>query len=240
MENPRPIKTYNFKTFEDAYRGITRHIVVNHEYKQSSRIGDCYELTGFYYEVSDLSSYKFTDESLGKLDYGYIETFYDWLLTGSTDSEEAFEEYPNVAKFLKKPENSLLPDNFNTFYGPRIVGQKDQVVKELKNNPNSRRAVISILKDSDLVLLGTDEKLEFPCTDSATFFIRDNKLNVHLHMRSQNMVTVAKLDMYLWARFTCELAKELDVETGSFRSSIVSAHVFERDQEYLQSINILK
>ena len=191
MENPRPIKTYNFTTFEDAYRGITRHIVVNHEYKQTSRIGDCYE-------------------------------------------------FPNVAKFLKKPENSLLPDNFNTFYGPRIVGQKDQVVKELKNNPNSRRAVISILKDSDLVLLGTDEKLEFPCTDSATFFIRDNKLNVHLHMRSQNMVTVAKLDMYLWARFTCELAKELDVETGSFRSSIVSAHVFERDQEYLQSINLLK
>ena len=53
------------------------------------------------------------------------------------------------------------------------------------------------------------------------------------------MVTVVKLDMYLWARFTCEMAKDLGVETGIFSSSIVSAHVFERDQEYLQSINII-
>jgi hypothetical protein len=235
----RPKKSYQFDTFEEAYCEIIPQIYKNHEHSFVSRIGDSWELTGFYYEVNDLHSYKFKNEHYGRLDYGYIEAFYDWLITGSTDCDEAFKEYPNVAKFLKKPENSLLPDNFNTFYGPRIVGQKDQVVKELKNNPNSRRAVISILKDSDLVLLGTDEKLEFPCTDSATFFIRDNKLNVHLHMRSQNMVTVAKLDMYLWARFTCELAEELGIETGSFRSSIVSAHVFERDQEYLQSINLL-
>ena len=99
--------------------------------------------------------------------------------------------------------------------------------------------MISILKDSDLSLLGTDEKLEFPCTDSATFFIRNGKLNCHVHMRSQNMVTVVKLDMYLWARFTCEMAEELNIKTGKFSSSIVSAHVFEKDQEYLQSIKIL-
>ena len=232
-------KHLKFKTFEDAYQGVNSHIVNNSEYQFESRIGECWEITGFTYEVEDLTSYKFSKEDLGRLDYGYIETFYDWLVSGSTDCDEAFEEYPNVAKFLKKPENSLLPDNFNTFYGPRIVGQRDQVVKELKNNPNSRRAVISILKDSDLVLLGTSEKLEFPCTDSCTFSIREGKLNVHLHMRSQNMVTVAKLDVYLWSRFACEMAKELNVKPGRFTSTIVSAHVFERDQEYLQSLNII-
>ena len=84
----------------------------------------------------------------------------------------------------------VTANNIKKFQAER---SKKSEEKELKNNPNSRRAVISILKDSDLVLLGTDEKLEFPCTDSATFFIRDNKLNVHLHMRSQNMVTVCTI-----------------------------------------------
>lgn len=232
-------KHLNFKTFEDAYVSINHYIVNNPEFEFDSRIGECWEISGLYYEVDQLNSYKFTNEELGKLDYGYIETFYDWCTSGSTDAEEAFKEYPNVAKFLEKPENSELPKNFNTFYGPRMVAQRDKVVKELTNYPNSRRAVISILKDSDLALLGTDEKLEFPCTDSATFFIRNGNLNVHLHMRSQNMCTVAKLDMYLWARFTCEMAKELDVSIGRFSSSIVSAHVFERDQQYLQTLNII-
>ena len=232
-------KHLEFETFEQAYIGNILSIYENPEYELNSRIGDCWERTRHSYEVYDMNSFRFDNEELGRLDYGYIEKFYEWLISGSTDTEEAFKEYPNVAKFLKKPENSLLPDNFNTFYGPRIVGQREQVVNELKSNPNSRRAVISILKDSDLILLGTDEKLEFPCTDSATFFIREGKLNCHLHMRSQNMVTVVKLDMYLWARFTCEMAKELGVEPGKFSSTIVSAHVFERDQEYLQSLNII-
>jgi thymidylate synthase len=53
------------------------------------------------------------------------------------------------------------------------------------------------------------------------------------------MVTVVKLDMYLWARFTCEMAEDLGIEPGRFSSTIVSAHVFERDQKYLQSLKIL-
>ena len=232
-------KHLEFEDFEQAYIGNIVSITTQPEFELNSRIGDCWERTRHSYEVYDMKSFKFGTEDLGKLDYNYIETFYDWVISGSTDAEEAFKEYPNVAKFLAKPENTELPKNFNTFYGPRIVAQRPSIIKELTNNPNSRRAVISILKDSDLDLLGTDEKLEFPCTDSATFSIRKGKLNCHVHMRSQNMVTVVKLDMYLWARFTCEMAKDLGVETGTFSSSIVSAHVFERDQEYLQSINII-
>jgi hypothetical protein len=228
-----------FESFEQAFIGNIMAITLEPEYELNSRIGDCWERTRHSYEVHDMTSYKFDTEDLGRLDYNYIEAFYDWVCSGSVDTDEAFKEYPNVAKFLAKPTNPELPKNFNTFYGPRMVAQRPAIIKELTDNPNSRRAVISILKDSDLSLLGTDETLEFPCTDSATFFIRNGKLNCHVHMRSQNMVTVVKLDMYLWARFTCEMAKELNVESGKFSSSIVSAHVFERDQEYLQSIKIL-
>ena len=144
-------KHLEFDTFEQAYIGNIQNIVSNPEYEFISRIGDCWERTRYSYEVKNLDSYRFDNQDLGKLDYDYIETFYDWVISGSTDAQEAFKEYPNVAKFLAKPENTNLPKNFNTFYGPRIVGQKPAIIKELTNNPNSRRAVISILRDSDLI-----------------------------------------------------------------------------------------
>lgn len=226
-------------TFQDAFKSIVKEIWNHPDYVTDSRIGDMKEIQSLSYLVNDPSTFQFEDESLGRIDYGYADDFYKFMISGSTDAEEAFKEYPNVARFVSKPKSKELPANFNTFYGPRIVAQLPMVMQELKENPNTRRAVISILTPQDLTLLDKDEVLEFPCCDSATFSIRENKLNLHLHMRSQNMANVAKLDMYLWGRFQCEIAKELGVELGFFSSSVVSAHVFEKDEEYLKQINLI-
>jgi thymidylate synthase len=139
---------------------------------------------------------------------------------------------------MEKPKSPDLPTNFNTFYGPRILQQLPHVEKELRDHPDTRRAVISILDKDDVLLLDKDESLEFPCCDSATFYIRDNKLNCHIHMRSQNMGQVLKLDMYLWGRFQNEIAEELGLPIGRFVSTVVSAHVFEKDIAYLNDLII--
>jgi thymidylate synthase len=228
-------KFHKFSTFEEAFVGINKFIIVSPEYSTSSRIGDVHEITGLTYEVEDTKSYTFKHQEIGRLDYEYADTFYRWMINGCTDSTEILEKYPNTSRFMEKPKSTNLPDNFNTFYGPRILQQLPSIIKELTENPNSRRAVISILDKEDLMLLDKDETLEFPCCDSATFFIRNNKLNTHLHMRSQNMGQVLKLDMYLWARFACELAENLNIETGKFTSSIVSAHTFIKDFDYLSN-----
>jgi hypothetical protein len=229
-------KFHWYFTFEEAFVNINKLIISTPEYVTSSRIGDVNEISGFTYEVENLKSYKFENHNIGKLDYDYADTFYRWMIDGCTDSTEILEKYPNISRFMEKPKSPDLPNNFNTFYGPRILQQLPHIVKELSEHPNSRRAVISILDKEDLNLLDKDETLEFPCCDSATFFIRDNKLNIHLHMRSQNMGQVLKLDMYLWGRFTCELAKKLNIEVGKFTSSIVSAHTFVKDFDYLLSL----
>lgn len=227
------------KTFQEAFKANIRSIWDSPDYVTTSRIGDVKESQGLTYKVEDPSSFEFEDKNIGRIQYPYASDFYDFMISGSTDAAEAFKEYPNVARFTSKPKSPDLPDNFNTFYGPRIVAQLPTIIKELQANPDSRRAVISILTAQDLELLDKDETLEFPCCDSATLSIRDGKLNLHLHMRSQNMGQVIKLDMYLWGRFQTFLAKELGVELGFFMSSIVSAHVFTKDEEYLTSLGIL-
>jgi thymidylate synthase len=229
-------KYSTFETFEEAFLQTSQHIIDNPEFQTTSRIGEVHEITGLSYDVLDLTSYQFTNELIGKLDYDYADTFYRWMMNGCTDSTEIIDKYPNVTKFMEKPKSDQLPENFNTFYGPRILSQLPTIEKELRDKPDTRRAVIMILDKDDLNLLDKNESLEFPCTDSATFFIRDEKLNVHVHMRSQNMAQVLKLDMYLWGRFTCELAEKLEVEPGKFSSSVVSAHVFKKDFDYIQNL----
>lgn len=225
-----------FESFEDAFLKINKEITENPQYITSSRIGDVSEIQGYTYRVKDLGTFVFKDQNVGRLDYDYANTFYNWMISGSSDNKAVIEKYPNVARFMEKPKSEQLPPNFNTFYGPRILDQLPFVLKELKSNPDTRRAVISILDSQDLLLLDKDETLEFPCCDSATFSIRNNKLNVHVHMRSQNMGQVLKLDMYLWGRFTCELATQLNLENGEFTSSVVSAHVFNKDLPYINSL----
>jgi hypothetical protein len=223
----------HFKTFQEAFLGINKTIIECPTFVTDSRLGFMNEIPGYSYTVEDISTYEFPNSSIGRLDYNYANLFYDWMLGGCTDNSTILEQYPNTAKFMEKPKSDDLPANFNTFYGPRILEQLPSVKKELLENPTTRRAVISILEKTDLQLLDKDESLEFPCCDSATFSIREGKLNVHLHMRSQNMGQVLKLDMYLWARFTIELADELNLKPGTFTSSVVSAHVFKRDINYL-------
>jgi len=225
-----------FESFEDAFLKINKEITENPQYITSSRIGDVSEIQGYTYRVKDLGTFVFKDQNVGRLDYDYANTFYNWMVSGSSDNKAVIEKYPNVARFMEKPKSEQLPENFNTFYGPRILDQLPFVLKELKSNPDTRRAVISILDSQDLLLLDKDESLEFPCCDSATFSIRNNKLNVHVHMRSQNMGQVLKLDMYLWGRFTCELATQLNLENGEFTSSVVSAHVFNKDLPYINNL----
>jgi hypothetical protein len=229
-------KHFQFTNFQEAFVDIASIIIEEPEFKTTSRIGDVHEITSLSYEVSNLKSFQFEDESIGRLTYDYADKFYQWMIDGCTDNEIILKDYPNTAKFMEKPKGEGLPANFNTFYGPRILQQLPHIKKELIEKPDTRRAVISILDKDDVLLLDKEESLEFPCCDSATFFIRDEKLNVHLHMRSQNMGQVAKLDMYLWGRFTNELAAELNREVGKLTSTVVSAHVFEKDFEYLRSL----
>lgn len=230
-------KYFKYSDFEQAFLSINNEIITNPEYRSTSRLGNMLEIQSLTYEVANPASYQFANKEIGRLDYDYADKFYQWMISGSTDNESLIKDYPNIARFMEKPKSPDLPANFNTFYGPRILEQLPHIIKELKDHPDTRRAVISILDKSDALLLDKpDETLEFPCCDSATFSIREGKLNVHLHMRSQNMGQVLKLDMYLWGRFQTQIAEELSLPVGKFTSSVVSAHVFEKDSSYLNEL----
>lgn len=221
-------------TFESAFKQANEKILELPDFEIESRIGRCNEIGSMTLRVLDPSTYKFKDKRINRISYDYAEAFWQFMISGGTDAEEAFKEYPNVAKFIAKPKSDILPANFNTFYGPRIVAQLPALLKELKEKPNSRRVVFQILQEQDQALLDSDESLEYPCTDSVTYYIREGKLYTHCHMRSQNCAIVMQLDFYLQGKLMEFIAKECGVELGDYTHTMVSAHVFERDFDYVK------
>lgn len=212
-------------------------MVLNHpEHISETRIGRAHECIDIQGRALSTLDFQFTDKRINRIGYDYADKFWDFMLSGGTDAQEAFKDYPNVAKFMTKPKSTELPANFNTFYGPRIVSQYQSIVDELKRSPTTRRATMLILSASDLQLLDKDETLEFPCTISWNFQRRGGKLIMSCYMRSQNLATVFQLDIYLQVRLLHKIAAELGIDAADteYHVTMANGHLFERDFDYVR------
>ena len=228
-------------TFEEAFKQLNEQILLNYEFINDSRIGKTREITNIGFEVSDPSSYEFKDPRINRIKYDYADSFYNWMMEGGTTAPKEVTKHlsKEAMAYVEPPKTKELPKNFNTLYGPRIVKQLPNVIKELHAKPNTRRAVILILQEQDQLLLDLDEKIEYPCCFNATYYIRDNRIHVHVDMRSQNTAVVLQIDIYLHARLLSHIQSELwqlgsKYQLGKFSYHMVSAHLFERDTEYVK------
>jgi hypothetical protein len=235
-------KHFEGTTFEEVFININKEITENPEYTFKSRIGETYEVTNITFEVTDPSSYHILNPNINRIKYDYAITYYDFMMSGGGTKKAmvAFAGNERALQFVRPPKSDVLPENFNTLYGPRIIEQLPAVINELADNPNSRRASLMILDPKDHALLELDEKIEYPCCFNATYYIRDNKLNAHINMRSQNTAIVLQMDIYIHARLMMHVMKELntcryELQLGTMSYHMVSGHVYERDLEYVES-----
>ena len=236
-------KHFKGDRFEDVFIELNREIVTEPEFTFDSRIGKTNEITNCTLEVADPMTYVIQNSKINRISYEYAITFYEFMMSGggTKEAQEAFAGNERALEFVQPPKSDTLPENFNTLYGPRIVAQQEAVINELADNPNSRRASIMILNPNDHALLQLDEKIEYPCCFNATYYIRDDKVNCHVNMRSQNAAIVLQMDIFIHARLQNHIRNELnyrfdsDYEMGTFTYHMVSAHVYERDFDYVKS-----
>ena len=232
-------KHFEAQTFEEVFKDLNKEVIHNPENTFDSRIGKTFEITNATFEVLDPSSYHILNSNINRINYDYAITYYDFMMSGGglTKAQRAFEGNKKALEFVQPPKSDVLPDNFNTLYGPRIVEQLPAVINELADNPNSRRASLMILDPKDHALLELDEKIEYPCCFNATYYIREGKLNAHVNMRSQNTAIVLQMDIYIHARLMIHVMKELSnvygIALGKMSYHMVSAHVYERDFDYV-------
>lgn len=233
-------KNFKSASFEDIYIDILNELNTSPEFITTPRGVESKEITNLTFELTNPMDRMVWN--LGReTNYNFAMKFFIWMLNGSSDFEYVGIANKNAKNFTDEDPNTKVPKNFNTAYGPRIKEQFPIILEELKRDKDSRRAVIHILEKEDLNMLGTNTKAEYPCTNSITFLIRDNKLNLYTHMRSNNMVKTIVYDAYNFTMFQEFVWKTLkqhykDLELGSYHHTAVSAHYFSTEQELVDKI----
>lgn len=241
VETALPRKMFTGDSFESIYIQILNELKTTPEFTPGSRIGSCREITNLSIELYDPRN-RFVWNKARDMNYEFAMKFFLWMLNGDTDFSYVAGSNANAKNFQDAPkDDKAMPANFSTAYGPRIVKQLPYILTELARDKESRRCVIHILNEGDLDMLGTDTKEEYPCTDSLTFMIRDNKLHMYTHMRSNNMVLTFCYDMFNFTMFHEYMLRELhkvypDLQLGTYYHNIVSAHYFDREQGLVDAI----
>lgn len=123
--------------------------------------------------------------------------------------------------------------NINSNYGYLIWSeangkQYEHVRDELRANPTSRRAEMIYTRPSIWRDYNVDGMSDFICTDSAQYFIRDDKLIACVRMRSNDVVFGYKNDKAWQDHVHQQLGNELGVPLGDMLWHAGSLHLYER------------
>lgn len=185
------------------------------------------EIQGLHIKVNEPWKHVITNNER-KMDLRFAVGEFLWYLD-KDDSLERMLFYNKRYKNFSDDGNSL-----HGAYGPRIFKTAWANAKnKLRSDTHSRQAVINIY-DTNVDLKKATK--DVPCTLSMHFMIRNNKLQLFVNMRSNDLIWGFPYDTFSFTMFQELMAKEIGVEMGSYHHYINSAHIYKRHFEISQKI----
>ena len=149
--------------------------------------------------------------------------------------EEFAEEIKNAdadSEFVKKwgelgPVYGRQWRNFNE----QGVDQLSILIDQIKNNPNSRRLIISAWNPCEV-----DKMALPPCHSFMQFYVIDNKLSCQLYQRSADVFLGVPFNIASYSLFTMMIAQVCGLGVGEFVHTMGDAHIYSNhvDQIKLQ------
>ena len=118
------------------------------------------------------------------------------------------------------------------------TGQWHWVINELAQDADSRRATIAINQPYHK----NKNSKDIPCTQYLQFFIRDNKLNMGVYMRSNDVVYGFCNDIFTFALFHQLMFNSLrkiygeEFKLGEYTHHAGSMHIYERHYDMANKI----
>ena len=168
--------------------------------------------------------------------YEYIQRELEWYKSQSLYVDDIPGGAPQIWKDVSSDEGKINSNYGWCIYSEENGNQYSHVLRELKNNPNSRRATMIYNRPSMHLDYSRDGMSDFMCTYANTFYIRDGKLDSHYLMRSNDAVFGYNND-YAWARYVQnQLAEDLGIEVGDLIWTASNFHVYERHFNFIEEL----
>ncbi len=177
----------------------------------------CFDNVGFYIE-NPLDNKIETPWRKWKNSYAEIE--WAWYLSQNRSVEE-IKKHAKIWDLMHNGDNIV---NSNYGWQWNRNNQLDYVVNELKRNPKSRRAVLSIYDGKEHDQYAKDT----PCTLNIVFTIRDNKLCMSVQMRSNDLWFGFCNDQYCFSRLQEMVAEKLGLKVGWYYHFANNLHIYEQ------------
>ena len=113
----------------------------------------------------------------------------------------------------------------------RVIDQLADVIKAIRNNPESRRLIVSAWNPSDIPNMALP-----PCHCLFQFYVSNGKLSCQLYQRSADIFLGVPFNIASYALLTHMMAHVSGLEVGDFVHSLGDAHLYlnHLDQARLQ------
>lgn len=156
---------------------------------------------------------------------------FSWLISGNNLVKPLSFYISDYKKF--SDDGSTL----NGAYGYRLrhyfqLDQIDSAINILKKDSSSRRVVLTMWDVEDLGSIS----LDVPCNTAAYLKIRDNKLNITVTCRSNDLYLGVPYNIVIFYLLQKYIANALGVEIGTQMHYADSLHLYERDIESVKSV----
>lgn len=159
---------------------------------------------------------------------GYALADLIWILAGSDDAQVI--NYWNTALPNYAGEYRYYPGAYgNRIFYKHGINQLEKVYETLKNNPESRQAVI-IIWDPKIDLPycdGFSNNKDIPCNICSLIKVRNGKLEWTQIMRSNDLVLGLPYNIVQFTSIQEILASWLNVEVGTYNHISDSLHIYE-------------
>ncbi len=109
------------------------------------------------------------------------------------------------------------------------IDQLKLVLESLRNNPDSRRHIVSAWNVGDL-----DKMALPPCHILFQFYVANNKLSCQLYQRSADMFIGVPFNIASYALLTMMIAQVSGYEAGDFVHTIGDAHIYSNHIEQVK------
>lgn len=139
-----------------------------------------------------------------------------------------------VASMFNKEVRRFSDDGKTLYgsYGYRIAESIPAVINKLKMDKDTRQALLTIHRVEDT----SARTLDTPCTITLQFTIRNNKLNMHVYMRSNDIFWGTPYDVYNFTNLQQVIANTLGISVGKYYHTATSLHMYARDYDKVELV----
>lgn len=158
-----------------------------------------------------------------------------WFLKGDTNVQYLRDNKVSIWDEWADETGDLGPvygKQWRSWQAPNgeTIDQISNVIREIKNNPDSRRLMVVAFNPSDVSKMALP-----PCHAFFQFYVANSRLSCQLYQRSADVFLGVPFNIASYALLTHMVAQVCGLQVGDFVHTIGDAHIYSNHMEQVKT-----